>query len=60
MSAIVVRDSILTLLENVRRATSHQKARYEGDGDPGCSGSCPRCDLDEAIKLIQNPKILLG
>lgn len=28
----------------------HEKARYEGDGDPGCNGNCRRCLIDQVLK----------
>lgn len=38
-------------LEGLRLA--HHKARYEGDGDPGCYNNCGACALAEALEALR-------
>ncbi len=43
------RESLLPLISKVRSRLFHQRARYEGDGDPGCYSSCLACWIDAAL-----------
>lgn len=38
------------VLDQVRKRTRHEPARYDGDGDPGCYAGCLACAIDRVLK----------
>lgn len=48
------------MAENLAYRLKHEKARYEGDGDPGCNGHCLRCEADKLVKTISHAFTIIG
>lgn len=57
---ITNQSEIIKMAENLAYRLKHEKARYEGDGDPGCNGHCLRCEADKLVKTISHAFTIIG